>query len=43
MLRRTHGLGVDRGRLVRSALAIALADLEQNGEDSVLVARLRET
>ncbi|KRF15292.1 hypothetical protein ASG90_11260 [Nocardioides sp. Soil797] len=41
-LRRTTGMAVDRGRLVRSAIAIALADLEQNGDDSVLVARLRE-
>ena len=43
MLRRTHGLAVDRGRLVRSAIAMALADLEQNGDDSVLVSRLRES
>jgi len=41
-LRRSHGLGVDRGRLVRAAVAIALADLEANGEDSVLVQRLTE-
>lgn len=40
-LRRT-GLSVDRGRLVREAVAIALADLEANGEDSVLVARLTQ-
>lgn len=39
-LRRTHGLAVDRGRLVREAMAIALADFEQNGDDSVLVQRL---
>ena len=39
-LRRSHGLGVDRGRLVRAAVAIALADLEANGDDSVLVQRL---
>lgn len=39
-LRRTHGLAVDRGRLVREAVAIALADFEQNGDDSVLVQRL---
>jgi hypothetical protein len=31
---------VDRGRLVREALAIVLADLEANGDDSVLVQRL---
>jgi hypothetical protein len=39
-LRRHQGLAVDRGRLVREAIAIALADLEQNGDDSVLVQRL---
>ena len=39
-LRRTHGLAVDRGRLVREAVAIALADFEQSGDDSVLVQRL---
>ena len=27
-LRRTHGLAVDRGRLVRAAIAMALADLD---------------
>ena len=41
-LRRSHGLGVDRGRLVRAAVAIALADLEVNGEESVLVQRLSD-
>ena len=39
-LRRDQGLAVDRGRLVREALAIVLADLEENGDDSVLVRRL---
>ncbi|HET6166740.1 MAG TPA: hypothetical protein VFE07_07915 [Marmoricola sp.] len=39
-LRRDHGLAVDRGRLVREALAIVLADLEDNGDDSELVTRL---
>jgi len=39
-LRRDHGLAVDRGRLVREALAIVLADLEQHGDDSELVRRL---
>ena len=38
-LRRT-GLSVDRGRLVREAVALVLADLEQNGDDSVIVQRL---
>jgi hypothetical protein len=41
-LRRHHGLAVDRGRLVREAVAIALADLDENGDDSVLVQRLRQ-
>ena len=39
-LRAEHGLAVDRGRLVREALALVLADLEQNGEASALVRRL---
>ena len=39
-LRRSHGLAVDRGRLVREAVAIALADLDANGHDSVIVQRL---
>ena len=37
---RRIGLSVDRGRLVRTAVAIALADLEANGEDSVIVQHL---
>ena len=39
-LRREHGLAVDRGRLVREALALVLADLEAQGVDSALVQRL---
>jgi uncharacterized protein involved in copper resistance len=39
-LRRHQALAVDRGRLVREAIAIALEDLEANGDDSVLVQRL---
>ena len=39
-LRRDQGLAVDRGRLVREAIAIVLEDLEDNGDDSVLVQRL---
>jgi len=39
-LRRHHGLAVDRGRLVREALALVLADLEAQGDDSALVQRL---
>ena len=41
-LRRHQGLAVDRGRLVREALALVLADLEQNGDDSVVVQRLMQ-
>jgi hypothetical protein len=39
-LRRELGVAVDRGRLVREAVAIALADLEERGPDSDLVRRL---
>jgi hypothetical protein len=42
MMRRNHGLAVDRGRLVREAVAIALADFEANGDDSLLVQRLTQ-
>lgn len=42
MLRRNHGLAVDRGRLVREALALVLAELEAQGADSALVQRLIE-
>lgn len=42
-LRADHGLVVDRGRMVREAVAVVLADLEAKGEDSVLVRRLRES
>jgi len=41
-LRSKHGLAVDRGRLVREAIHLVLADLEQNGEASALVNRLTE-
>ena len=41
-LRSEHGLVVDRGRLVREAIDLVLADLEQNGEASALVRRLTE-
>ena len=40
-LRGDHGLAVDRGRIVREALAIIIADLETKGESSILVRRLR--
>ena len=39
-LRREHGLAVDRGRLVREAVAMVLADFERHGDDSALVRRL---
>jgi hypothetical protein len=41
VLRAQHGLGIDRGRIVREALAVVIADLEAKGEDSILVRRLR--
>ena len=41
-LRRTVGSAVDRGRLVRAAVAMALADLDEHGDDSELVRRLSE-
>lgn len=41
-LRRHHALGVDRGRIVRAAIAMALADLDEHGADSALVARLAQ-
>ncbi|SHG64316.1 hypothetical protein [Streptoalloteichus hindustanus] len=41
LLRAEHGLAVDRGRIVREAVAVLLADLDQHGADSVLVRRLR--
>jgi hypothetical protein len=42
LLRRNHGVAVDRGRLVREAVAIALADLESRGDESVIVQRLKQ-
>jgi hypothetical protein len=41
-LRRHHALAIDRGRLVRAAVAMALADLDARGGDSALVQRLRD-
>lgn len=40
-LRGEHRVAVDRGRIVREAIAVVLADLEERGADSVLVRRLR--
>ncbi len=42
MLRRDHGVSVDRGRLVREAVAIVLADLAERGDASVLAQRLSQ-
>jgi hypothetical protein len=41
VLRAEHSLAIDRGRIVREALAVVLADLEAKGEQSILVRRLR--
>jgi hypothetical protein len=40
-LRGQHGVAADRGRIVREAIAVLLADLDERGEDSVLVRRLK--
>ncbi|WP_326836679.1 cobyrinic acid a,c-diamide synthase [Amycolatopsis rhabdoformis] len=40
-LRAKHDLVVDRGRLVREAVAVLIADFDQHGDESVLVRRLR--
>jgi hypothetical protein len=42
VLRGEHGLAIDRGRIVREALSVVLADLEAKGAQSILVRRLRE-
>jgi len=41
MLRAQHGLAVDRGRIVREAIDLVLADFDQDGESSLLVESLR--
>ncbi|MEH3034749.1 MAG: hypothetical protein PGN07_12185 [Aeromicrobium erythreum] len=41
-LRTALGRNVDRGRLVRAALAIALADWDERGDDSDVARRLRD-
>jgi hypothetical protein len=38
---RTYGIPADRGRIVREALAVLLADLEAEGDDSLVARRLR--
>lgn len=40
-LRGAHELPVDRGRIVREAVAVLLDDFDQHGAESVLVRRLR--
>ena len=40
LLRREHGIAVDRGRIVREALALVLSELERDGGDAPLVRRL---
>jgi hypothetical protein len=40
-LRGRHSVAADRGRIVREAIAVLLADLDERGDDSVLVQRLR--
>ena len=42
-LRAGHGLAVDRGRIVREAVNLVLADLSEHGEDSSLVRILRNS
>jgi hypothetical protein len=39
---RSYGIPADRGRIVREALAVVLADLDQAGEGSLIARRLRE-
>jgi hypothetical protein len=41
LLLRGLGIAADRGRLVREAIAVLLADLDARGEASVLATRLR--
>jgi hypothetical protein len=40
VLRAEHGIAVDRGRMVREAVAELLVDLEAHGDASILVRRL---
>ena len=40
-LRGDLGLAVDRGRIVREALAIVISDLEAKGDQSIIARRLR--
>ncbi len=38
---RSYGISVDRGRIVREAMAMLLADLDAAGENSLIARRLR--
>jgi hypothetical protein len=40
---RGYGVAVDRGRIVREALAVLLADLDAAGDESLVARRLRES
>ena len=42
VLRGDHGLAVDRGRIVREAIHLAIQGVQSDGEASALVRRLRE-
>ena len=42
-LYREHGIKVDRGRIVREAIALVVADLEAKSSHAVLVRQLEET
>lgn len=41
-LRAQHGVGADRGKVVRAALKYVLEDFEARAEDSILLRRLQE-
>jgi hypothetical protein len=40
LMLRGYGISADRGRLVREAMAVLLADLDARGKDSLLARRL---
>jgi hypothetical protein len=42
VLRGDHGLAVDRGRLLREAVSLVLAEFDEQGCDSALVRRLED-
>jgi hypothetical protein len=41
-LRREHGIAVDRGRIVREALAQVLSELDRDGAEAAVVKRLSQ-